>query len=319
MMSTPAPLIADAATVRALLSRLDVRSVLQETFHALGNDQAVQPAQTLTLFPQDMGDFITYQGVLAHAGVFGAKLSPYIVTPGKPVITAWTMLMSMQTGQPLLLCDAGQLTTERTAGTTALAVDYLAAPTANRLAIIGSGAVAQAHLRHAAKLRSWSHISVYSPKLAERPDQQVAWRALDSQVEIAASTEQCVRDADVIMLCTSSGTPVLDPADLTRPALLTSISTNVVRAHEIPPAALPGMAVYCDYKRTTPASAGEMVVAADRYGWSAGNVVGDLADLANRRCALPDYKKHAFFRSIGLGLEDIAIAHALYQVLQTGQ
>lgn len=53
-------------------------------------------------------------------GVFGAKLSPYIVTGGSPIITAWTCLMSMENGEALLLCDSSQLTIERTAGTTAL-------------------------------------------------------------------------------------------------------------------------------------------------------------------------------------------------------
>jgi L-arginine dehydrogenase len=27
----------------------------------------------------------------------------------------------------------------------------------------------------------------------------------------------------------------------------------------------------------------------------------------------PDYDRHVFFRSIGLGLEDVALANALYQ------
>ena len=36
-------------------------------------------------------------GAIADAKVFGPKLSPYIVTGGQPVITAWTALMSMET------------------------------------------------------------------------------------------------------------------------------------------------------------------------------------------------------------------------------
>ncbi|MBY4859035.1 ornithine cyclodeaminase family protein, partial [Burkholderia contaminans] len=128
----------------------------------------------------------------------------------------------------------------------------------------------------------------------------------------AASVEACVRDADVVMLCTSSGTPVLGDGMLTRPALVTSISTNVARAHEIPPAWLPDMDVYCDYRHTTPASAGEMQIAAAEHGWDAARIAGDLPALVAGTCPAPSYARHAFFRSIGLGLEDIAIAHALY-------
>ncbi|WP_412022379.1 ornithine cyclodeaminase family protein [Burkholderia cepacia] len=306
------PLTVDEAAVRAALPSLDVLGTLRRMFASLAAARAVQPPQTLTLFPENAGDFITYLGALADEQVFGAKLSPYVVTGGKPIVTAWTALMSMRTGQPLMWCDAGLLTVERTAGTTALAVDCLAPRDARHLAIVGAGAVGLAHLRHTAALRDWETIRVYSPALAGDAALQATLAQLDPRVRPAASVEACVRDADVVMLCTSSGTPVLGDGMLTRPALVTSISTNVARAHEIPPAWLPDMDVYCDYRHTTPASAGEMQIAAADHGWDTARIVGDLPALVAGTCAAPSRTRHALFRSIGLGLEDIAIAHALY-------
>jgi L-arginine dehydrogenase len=316
-----APLVVDAAQVRAALPSLDVRGELARLFASLGRGDAVQPPQTLTLFPKQAGDFITYLGVLAEAGVFGAKLSPYIVgAEGQPpIITAWTALMSMKTGQPLMWCDSALLTTERTAGTTALAVDQLAPREAKRLAVIGSGAVALAHIRHVAPLRAWESIRVFSPKLAGDAQRQSELRALDARASMAQTAEACVQDADVVMLCTSSGKPVLALDTLTKPALITSISTNVANAHEIDPAALPSLDVYCDYRRTTPQSAGEMVLAAREHGWSPDAIAGDLAELANDACPRPAYARHAFFRSIGLGLEDMAVANALYAHLRSAR
>ncbi|NML34770.1 ornithine cyclodeaminase family protein [Paraburkholderia antibiotica] len=319
MSTHPTPFIVQQDAVRDALPALDVRRALSAMFRALHEQLAVQPPQSLTLFPADAGDFITYLGASADAKVFGAKLSPYIVTGAKPIITAWTALMSMETGQPLMWCDAGLLTVERTAGATALAVEHLAAPGARRLAIVGAGAVGQAHLRQIAPLRAWESIQVFAPGLAVASDDNAAQRAaiaaLDPRVTISATLEDCVRDADVIALCTSSGQPVLADGMLTKPALITSISTNVANAHEVPPAWLPAMDVYCDYRRTTPASAGEMKLAAEAHGWSAQNVVADLAELVSGTAKLPSYERHAFFRSIGLGLEDIAIAYELYRHL----
>jgi L-arginine dehydrogenase len=309
------PIIVDEAQVRAALPALDVRGALERMFGALGRGEAVQPPQTLTLFPRDAGDFIAYLGVLASEQVFGAKLSPYIATAGAPVITAWTALMSMRTGRPLMWCDAALLTTERTAGATALAVDLLAKQDGSRLAIIGSGAVALAHLRHVAPLRKWRDIRIHSPGLDNDAVRQAHIRAMDPRIVIAQTSAECLRDADVVMLCTSSGTPVISLDHLTKPALITSISTNVARAHEIDPSALPTLDVYCDYRHTTPPSAGEMVIAAER-GWSPEAILGDLVELVNRTCAVPSYGRHAFFRSIGLGLEDVALAHALYMHLR---
>lgn len=311
-MSNP-PLVLDADAVASLLSDVDVLQELRTLFTELGQDQAVQPAQTLTLFPQDKGDFITYQGAQSGTAVFGAKLSPYIVTNGAPLITAWTLLLSMETGQPLLLCDAGALTTERTAATTALAVDLLADGSVNSLAIIGSGAVAKAHWRHVTGLRDWKKVTIYSSNLANNNDNQAQWRDLCPGISFAESAELAATDADVVMLCTSSGIPVLKTGAISPNALVTSISTNVAQAHEIAPQFLKSAQVYCDYKKATPSSAGEMVIAAQDHGWNVDDIKGDLAELATESCALPKKGAPVFFRSIGLGLEDIAIANAVYR------
>lgn len=312
MSSTPHVIHQDQA--RELLAQVDVPQILRKLFRDLAAGQAVQPAQQVVEFPQGAGDFINYLGVLAEDGVYGVKTSPYIVGEQGALVTAWTLLMSMQTGQPLLLCDAGELTTARTAATTAVAVDALAPLNARRLAIIGSGKVAQAHLHYVKSLRDWQSISLYSPNLSDDADTASLLKSIEPRLDIVASREAVVDDADVIMLCTSSASPVIDPSYLSKPALITSISTNAPRAHEVPPHSLNDMQVFCDYRLTTPGSAGEMLIAAEQHGWNKDAIVGDLADLISEKVQRPDYDRHVFFRSIGLGLEDIALANAIYHL-----
>ncbi|MCZ4353803.1 ornithine cyclodeaminase family protein [Roseovarius aestuarii] len=311
------PIVLNAADVAALLPQLDVLAELRSLFQALGEGQAAQPAQTVTDFPGGGGDFITYLGAIAAQGVFGAKLSPYIpVKNGAPIITAWTQLMSMTTGAPLAMVDAMQLTTERTAGTTALAVDLLAPATASRLAIVGAGPVAQAHLHHVLGLRDWDEIRVFSPSLGADADKQALWSGLSSAVTLAGDADSCIAEADVVMLCTSSGHPVINPLMLKRGALVTSISTNAPNAHEVPPEFLTAAEVYCDYAPTTPAAAAEMRLAVQNHGWSADDLRGDLAELTCGTCPMPTGVRPVYFRSVGLGLEDIAMAHGVWKLAQ---
>ena len=310
------PYVITQPQARELLAQVDVPQILRKLFRDLAAGQAVQPAQQLVEFPKGAGDFINYLGVLAEDGVYGVKTSPYIVREQGPLVTAWTLLMSMQTGQPLLLCDAGELTTARTAATTAVAVDALAPLKAQRLAIIGSGKVAQAHLHYVKDLRDWQSISLYSPSLSGKsPEALAQLESLDPRLTLVDSCEAAIQDADVIMLCTSSAGPVIDPSSLSKPALITSISTNAPRAHEVPPQSLNDMQVFCDYRLTTPGSAGEMLIAGEQHGWDKSTIVGDLADLLSDKVQRPEYHRHVFFRSIGLGLEDIALANAIYRQL----
>jgi L-arginine dehydrogenase len=312
MASTP--YVINQSQARELLAQVDVPQILRKLFRDLAAGQAVQPAQQLVEFPRGVGDFINYLGVLAEEGVYGVKTSPYIVGEQGPLVTAWTLLMSMQTGQPLLLVDAAELTTARTAATTAVAVDALAPLTANRLAIIGSGKVAQAHLHYVKGLRDWQNINLYSPSLSEDPETVNLLKSIEPRLNIVDSREAAIQDADVIMLCTSSPGPVIDPSSLSKPALITSISTNAPRAHEVPPQSLNDMQVFCDYRVTTPGAAGEMLIAGEQHGWDKNAIVGDLPDLLSEKVQRPEYGRHVFFRSIGLGLEDIALANAIYRL-----
>lgn len=310
--------VIDQTEAERLLARIDVHQAMRAMFASLAEGRAVQPAQQLVEFPGG-GDFINYLGVLADEGVYGIKTSPYIPGPQGATVTAWTLLMSMRSGQPLLLCDAKSLTTARTAATTAVAVEELAPAHATRLAIIGSGPVARAHLHYLKNLRDWQEIRLYSPRLAtESATRQAELRALDPRLQLCTSQEEAVATADVILLCTSSAGPVLDPLRLGRNVLVTSISTNAPRAHEVPPASLVGMDVYCDYRATTPGAAGEMVLASES-GWNRQLIRGDLPELVSGLVAKPTYERPVFFRSIGLGLEDMALANALHQLLEQGQ
>jgi L-arginine dehydrogenase len=318
MTSTVCPIILAAADVARLSGRVAAMEVMREAFRSLGGGTAVQPPQTLTLLPQGAGDFITYLGVLAEAKVFGAKLSPYLSRPGGGLVTAWTVLMSMETGEPILLCDSKQLTVERTAATTALAVDLLAPQSAARLTVIGAGPVAKAHIRHVRRLRQWRDIRIYSRHVARSAEGGEVMALIDDRIQLETTLHRAIDDADVVLLCTSSETAVIDPVNLRKPALITSISTNAPKAHEVPPGSLRNMDVYCDYRATTPSSAGEMQLAVAEYGWSATSVVADLPELTTGSAALPSYGRHVFFRSIGLGLEDVAMAHALQHLVQSG-
>ncbi|MBC3456947.1 ornithine cyclodeaminase family protein [Pseudomonas mosselii] len=302
--------------VKALSPSIDAIGAMRKMFASLANGTALQPPQQ-QIGLANGGDFINYLGVLNEEQVYGLKTSPYIPTQNKPIVTAWTMLMSSKSGLPIMLTDAGYLTIQRTAATTALAVEHLAKKDAKRLAIIGTGPIALAHLKYARSLREWERISIFSPNLGamdEASRQEI--ERLDERVLLCELQSKALVKADVILLCTSSAKPVIELSQLGNTALITSISTNAPKAHEVSPSDLKKMDVYCDYRKTTPDTAGEMIIARENSQWNASMLAGDLCELVLGKAKLPDYKRNVFFRSVGLGLEDVAIAMELYSLHQ---
>ena len=197
------------------LEEAAVLAAVREAFGELAAGRAVQPPQVVTDLP-DGGDVIAYQAVLPDAGVYAVKVSPYLPQPeGKAVVTAWTLLVSTRTGQPLLLADSAGLTVERTAATTALAVDLLARPGARSVAVVGLGPVGVAHLRYARLVRRFDEVRVFA-RSAE-PDTVAS---LGSDVTLTASADDAAAGADVVLLCTSAASPVVDVRALAPGALV---------------------------------------------------------------------------------------------------
>ncbi|WP_017219029.1 ornithine cyclodeaminase family protein [Pseudoalteromonas sp. NJ631] len=309
--------ILNETEVQEALDRTKVRRALRSAFEGLSTGSTVQPAQTLTLFPKDEGDCIFYPGVIYDLDLIGVKVSPYISAlerDGKYPVTAYTLLMSASSGQPILLCDSYALTTCRTAATTALALEFLTPPNSKKLALIGTGKVALEHLSYVAEQHDWNEISVWSPSLNEdavkEKDILKKIQAISSVAGISESAEDAVKSANVVMLCTSSGSKVIETKWLSDNVVVTSISTNVQRAHEIDPKSLSEFTVFCDYKETAPITAGEMVIAIEDGYWDASQISGDLNDLITGN-VLPPQNGKVFFRSTGLGIEDLAIASLL--------
>jgi L-arginine dehydrogenase len=279
---------------------------LRAAFLDLERGRALQPPQQVLPLPEG-GDVITYQGLVGSPPTLAVKLSPYLPQPsGQATVTAWTVLIDLTTGDPVALLDSKALTAERTAGTTALAIDLLARADARTLALVGAGPLAAAHVRHALAVRAFDEIRVYSRRGKDDP----RIRSLGPGVQAVATTEDAVAGADVVMLCTSAAAPVIDATKADAGALITSISTNAPRAHEIDPAALPQLDVYCDHLPSAGAVAAEMQIAQDLGVWSPREILGDLPGLLSGKAPHPPRHRPVFFRSVGLGIEDAVIAMA---------
>jgi L-arginine dehydrogenase len=312
MTTTP---VLDEEAVLAKLDRSLVIDTLETAFAGLANERSVQPTQTVTVFPEGRGDCIFYPGALMDLGLVGVKISPFIQElkdAGAYPVTAYTLLLSASTGLPLLLCDSYALTRIRTAATTALALKYLTPESATTLAVVGTGKVGLEHLAYALSLRKWAQVRAFSPSASKPGERQEEVKRINSDASLvfASSCEEAVREADVVLLCTSSGTTVVKQDWLSPKVLVTSISTNSTDAHEIDPNSLGEYDVFCDYRATAPSTAGDMKIAIEAGVWSESSIVADLPELVTG-VSPKETGRPRFFRSTGLGVEDLAIASLL--------
>lgn len=294
-----------------------INSVLRaitDAFLSLALGDSDQPAQTSVVLPGGSGDCIFYPAYVSTVAAFGVKVSPYLVSRSKDglsPITAYTLIISAETGLPIMLIDSKRLTTERTAATTLLGVQALTAnspPTT--IGIVGTGPIGRSHARYANEVFPTSEVIMYSPCAAEA---SVKGEFRRKEIQEECSSARCVialsdiLPCDVIMLCTSSGTPVIDVGLTSCNAIITSVGTNLPFTHEIDWRWLPELDVFCDYRRTCPTTAGDLRLAINAGIWSPVDLKADLPEmLSGMRVTSSGSRK--YFRATGLALEDITIA-----------
>ena len=152
-------------------------------------------------------------GALGTTAPFGAKLLSVFQRNsalGRQSHQGLVILFEPETGVPVCVVHAGEITAIRTAAASAAATDALARHDARNLAILGYGEQAATHARAIAKVRHLASIVVWgrSPEragsFAERMQAELAL-----PVSAAGCAEEAVAQADIICTVTSAAEPIL--------------------------------------------------------------------------------------------------------------
>jgi len=248
-----------------------------------------------------------------RAAAFGLKA--VCVMPGNPArgLDAHQGLVALfdgETGVPTAILDASAVTAVRTAAVTAVATGLLARHDARTLAILGAGTQARAHLRALARVRDFEQVRVYAPTRAHAQALVEQARLARGELVVAASAEEAVGGADVVVTVTSAREPVLRHAWLKPGAHVNAVGASTPQARELDTATVAASALFCDSRESLRHEAREFQLAISE-GLIAGeqHVRGELGEvLAGIAPGRRDDGELTLFRSLGLAVEDLAAA-----------
>jgi ornithine cyclodeaminase/alanine dehydrogenase-like protein (mu-crystallin family) len=141
---------------------------------------------------------------LAGSGLIGYKTFHGSMSKG---VRYLVVLCQESDGEILAVLDAAYLTAARTGATSGVATRYLARPDSQTVGVIGSGLEAETNLAAVAAVRQVRTVRVYS-RNAERRAAFAgrASEALGIDVRAVDSPQAAVRDADVVVVATNTGT-----------------------------------------------------------------------------------------------------------------
>ena len=287
--------------VRELLPMREAVPRMRETFAALRTGIALnQPRRRLTL----------PTGSVLHslAGAFGKYFGTKIYsTHPKHGANFFLLLFDAETARPLAQMEANYLGQIRTGAVSGYATDLLAghAPDgASTLAIIGAGFQAQSQLEAIREVRKLRDVRVWS-----RSESKRSAFAKENEIRAAASAEEAVKGAEIVVTATSSKDPVIESEWILAGTHINAMGSNQARRRELPSGLIErANLIAVDSIEQSKIESGDLLLAP--VDWSDPRIV-ELAQVERRPAGEPI----TIFKSNGLGVEDVAAAALVYEKL----
>ncbi|MES2071128.1 MAG: ornithine cyclodeaminase family protein [Pseudomonadota bacterium] len=289
--------------VAELITAEDSIQAMREAFRSM--EQGAQQARVRTTAAGVM--LSTMGAIVPGAKVAGTKV--YTTINGKFQFVI--VLFSSETGQPLASIEADTMTAFRTAAATAVATDALARTDAATLSVIGTGVQARSHIEALLKVRDFQQILVSGRSIPLEFAEQI--KALTGVATKAVVMPDAVAGADVLVTATRAQTPLFAGELLPKGVFVAAVGASKATVRELDDAAIArAAAIVVEWKLQAQQEAGDLVMCAPgTFDWGKVSELGQALNGTMDYSARPD--DIVIYKSIGVGLEDIAMAGMVYR------
>ena len=310
-------LIADQQLVTDLLPMPEAIDVMRHALRLLYQGDVVMPLRSMVVLPggdRVMGLMPSYMGGIEALGVKVVAAFPANFGTEYDTHQGVVLLFDTERGLLRAVVDATAVTAIRTAAVSGLATDLLARPDAARLAIIGAGTQAHTHLQAMRAVRPIEHVRVFS--VPEESARQFAAResaAHGIPVEVAASAQEAVADADIVCTVTTATEPVVRGAWLRPGTHVNAVGAYTPVTRELDSDLVAGARLYADRRESLLSEAGEFLIPKGEGRVGDDHVAGEIGEvLAGDVPGRTSPDQITLFKSLGIAIEDLASARHVY-------
>jgi ornithine cyclodeaminase/alanine dehydrogenase-like protein (mu-crystallin family) len=252
-----------------------------------------------------------------HIGVKLATVFPSNGEKSLPAVMGTYLLLDGKTGSPIAMIDGPALTLRRTAAASALAASYLARPDAERLLLVGTGALiphllaAHASMRPIHNVLVWGRDADKAARLAHRLDRR------DLRVTSTTDLAGAVRGAHIISCATLSKEPLILGEWLPKGVHLDLVGGFTPAMREADDDCISRARVFVDTREGASKEAGDIVQPLENGRLLPDDIAGDLIELARgSRAGRRFYDQITLFKSVGTAHEDLAAAVLLVDLIR---
>jgi len=289
------------ADVRTLITVAEAIDVLDAAFHDWAAGRADnQPRRRVAAGVV----LATMSAALPTRGILGFKA--YTAHPHGARF--WIQLFDAGSGESVAILEGDHLGRVRTGAASGLATRYLAQPDASRLTIFGAGTQALTQVLAIASVRPLQEVRVLSRDPGRRERLLTDLAANGIRATAGGDPREAVEAADIITTITSAGSPLFPGAWLRPGQHLNVAGSNWPQRREVDGETVSRASlVVADDADAARVEAGDLLLAEaeGRLGWGRVHSLREVTAGTVKRAGPDDI---TLFKSVGLALEDIAVA-----------
>ncbi len=302
------------ADVRGLLTMTDALAAVEAAFRKLSLDEAEnRPRQRVQT------DHVMLHVLPAAAKTLGA-IGYKAYTTGKFGARFHVTLYDPKTGELAALIEADHLGRVRTGAASGVATRKLARADATTLGVFGTGGQARTQVEAVCAVRAIERVHVYGRDAAKRAAFAAELsEACKVQVMPVDTPEEAARGMDVVCTATSSLEPVLKGDWLLDGCHVNLVGSNYLAKAEADVEVFRRAAlVVADSKDQARLEAGDLVapIRDGVLGWSDVQELSHI--VAGRYPGRQSAADVTVFKSLGLGVEDVAVAAKVLALAKAG-
>lgn len=314
-----------------LLSREDIKKVFtikdaieadKKAFQYVVEGKCEIPLRTNIQAPKYDGCFLFMPAYLEEMDTASLKIInifPHNIDNGIPSSPAQVLLIDGKTGLVTAVLDGTYVTQLRTGAASGAAFDVLAKKDCRIGALIGTGGQAPTQLEAMLAARTLQEVRVYdmNPErtkvFAETMQEEL--KDYEARIIAAASSDEAIDEADLIITVTPSSKPVFDGTKVKAGATISCVGAYQHHMQEMDPAILPRASkIYFDSREAVLSESGDILIPLEEGIITEEDFTGDLGDvLLGKVVGRENDDEIIVFETVGVAAQDLVAAKEIYE------
>jgi alanine dehydrogenase len=301
--------LVNQSDLKSLIRMEEVIGAVEKAFGKYGQGDSILPEKTQFFLPTEDWKWWAFMPCYV-GGSLGVKVvSDYSRNTARPTIQALMLLCDENNGSVKAIMDATYLTAVRTGALGAIAVKYLSRKDSEVLGILGCGVQSRTQLEGISKVRELKKVLIHDVNESAIDKFIADMQKLKIPIE-KSTAEKIAMDSDIIVTATTSKMPVLEGRLVSEGAHINSIGAHTQDARELDYQLMKKAKVVIDSPDAL--KSGDLKNPLEDGLLKIRDIV-EIKDVLMGKKVREKIEDITLFKSVGTGIQDVAIATLVYQ------